>query len=270
MDGKFMPYNEKVKLGQTGLLVGRLGISSSYGAPAAAFEEAFERGCNYFTWGTFIKGRSPEMKKAIKNILGKSQRDQLVISLYTYAHNSYLTERFLITGLKELGIAYADVLILGYFPRRPSHKIIDGALGLKKKGLVRFLALTSHNRKVYPKLLKENIFDLFHIRYNAVHRGAEQDIFPYLDDNQRPGIVSFTATCWGKLLKQKKMPPGETVLSAVDCYRFVLSNPQVDVCMVGTKNLEQMREDLHALETEPLTENEMSRVKKIGDYIYQK
>ena len=30
-------------LGRTGLSVGRLGISSSYGAPAAAFEEAFER-----------------------------------------------------------------------------------------------------------------------------------------------------------------------------------------------------------------------------------
>lgn len=33
----------------THLKVGRLGISSSFGAPAAAYEAAFERGCNYFT-----------------------------------------------------------------------------------------------------------------------------------------------------------------------------------------------------------------------------
>ena len=63
-----MTFNEKRILGKTGLKVGRLGISSSFGAPVEAYEEAFEKGCNYFTWGTFIKGRSSEMKKAIKTI----------------------------------------------------------------------------------------------------------------------------------------------------------------------------------------------------------
>ena len=52
-----MIFSEKATLGRTGLRVGRLGISSSFDAPAMAFEEAFERGCNYYTWGTFIKGR---------------------------------------------------------------------------------------------------------------------------------------------------------------------------------------------------------------------
>ena len=35
-------------LGRTGLKVGRLGVACSYGAPTAAFEEAFEQGVNYF------------------------------------------------------------------------------------------------------------------------------------------------------------------------------------------------------------------------------
>lgn len=35
----------------TTLMTGRLGISSSFGASTQAYEEAFERGCNYFTWG---------------------------------------------------------------------------------------------------------------------------------------------------------------------------------------------------------------------------
>ncbi len=64
-------FNEQATLGRTGLKVGRLGISSSYGAPAAAFEEAFERGCNYFVIGSFMKGRSKEMIKAIHNIVQK-------------------------------------------------------------------------------------------------------------------------------------------------------------------------------------------------------
>jgi hypothetical protein len=48
-------FSQPVILGRTGLKVGRLGISSSYGAPAEAFEEAFERGCNYFVIGSFIR-----------------------------------------------------------------------------------------------------------------------------------------------------------------------------------------------------------------------
>lgn len=83
-----MNFREKRVLGRTGMMAGRLGISSSYGASATAFEEAFEQGCNYFTWGTFIKGRSSEMRKAIKNIKHKGKRDDLIISMYTYAHNS--------------------------------------------------------------------------------------------------------------------------------------------------------------------------------------
>ena len=39
-------------LGRTGLKVGRLGVSASYGAPTRSFEEAFEKSCNYFYWGS--------------------------------------------------------------------------------------------------------------------------------------------------------------------------------------------------------------------------
>ena len=52
-------------LGRTGLKVGPLGVAASYGAPVEAFEEAFERGCNYFYWGS--KRRSG-MRKAIMNL----------------------------------------------------------------------------------------------------------------------------------------------------------------------------------------------------------
>jgi aryl-alcohol dehydrogenase-like predicted oxidoreductase len=265
-----MNFKEKIKLGKTNLQVGRVGISSSFGAPAKAFEEAFDRGCNYFTWGTFIKGRSGQMKEAIQNIINKGQRDQLVIASLTYAHNAYLSEAFLNKGLKSLGTDFVDVLILGYFSKRPSQKIIDGALKLKEKGMVRFLGITSHNRKIFPQLYKEGLIDLFHIRYNAAHRGAERDVFPLLNEKDRPGIVSFTATCWKRLINPKKMPPNEKPLTSVDCYRFVLSNPSVDICMMGTKNIDQMRENLKVLESEPLTAAELERMRKIGDYVYGK
>ena len=69
-----MNFQEKTTLGRTGLKTGRLGIASSYGAPAEAYEEAFDRGCNYFMVGSFLRGRSGEMVKAIRNICRKGKR----------------------------------------------------------------------------------------------------------------------------------------------------------------------------------------------------
>jgi aryl-alcohol dehydrogenase-like predicted oxidoreductase len=148
-----------VTLGQTGIKVGRLGVAASYGAPAKAFEGAFERGCNYF-------------------------------------------------------------------------------------------------------------YDIFHVRYNAAHRGAENEVFAELQDEARPAVVSYTATRGGQLLNPKKMPPREQPMRASDCYRFALSNPAVDVCMCGPKNTAQMREALGSLDLGPLNENELKRVRKIGDWVH--
>ena len=62
-----MDKNRFRLLGRTGLKVGRLGVACSYGAPTAAFEEAFEQGVNYFYWGSM---RKESMARAIRNING--------------------------------------------------------------------------------------------------------------------------------------------------------------------------------------------------------
>lgn len=213
------------------------------------------------------------MKKAIRNLTSEGRRDRLVLVTLTYAHNNFLTEHYLRKGLRAAATDYADVLLLGYFNKRPPQKLLDGALRLKELGLIRFVGLTTHNRKLVPELHREGLFDVIHFRYNAAHRSAEADIFPFVTnqetkDGERPGMVSFTATRWGKLLRANKMPAGEPPLTAAECYRFVLSNPGVDVCMMGAKNKEQMQENLRVLEQGPLTEQELERVWKIGDHVY--
>jgi predicted aldo/keto reductase-like oxidoreductase len=263
-----MEFDEKIVFGRTGLKVGRLGIASGYWAPANAIEEAFERGCNYLTWGTFVKGYSPHMRQALRNIVGKGQRDRLVLAMFSYAHQSFLTEHFFRKGLKAAGLDYADVLILGGFYRPPSKRVVDGAIRLKEDGLVHFLGISSHKRHLLAGLLKDKTFDVFHLRYNAVHRGVEADIFPSIPSENRPGIVSFTGTAWGKLLNPGKMPAGEKVPDAVDCYRFILSNPAVDVCMAGPRTIDQMRQNLEILRHGSMTDEELARMRRIGDHIY--
>jgi predicted aldo/keto reductase-like oxidoreductase len=253
-------------LGQTGLRVGRLGVAASYGAPAAAFEEAFENGCNYFYWGSLRKNG---MRQAIASICRQGKRDELVVLVQSYSRSPFLMEVFLKKALKSLNIDFADILLLGWHNQRPSPKILDRCLRMKAAGLFRFLAISSHNRLLFPQLAGGDVFDIFHLRYNAAHRGAETEVFDKLKDKGRPGIVSYTATRWGHLLNPKKVPRDEKPPSASDCYRFVLSNPNVDICMCGPRSRSQMKEALRSLELGPLPEEELARLRKIGDHVHE-
>ena len=252
-------------LGGTGLKVGPLGMAASYGAPVEAFEEAFDRGCNYFYLGG--GWRKAAMKQAIRNICGRGQRDKLVIAIQSYARFGYLMEWVLKSRLRSMGLERADILVLGWHNRRPSSGLVKRAQAMKAKGLCRYLAMSGHQRKLFPQMDADGQFDLFHVRYNAAHRGAEQEVFPHLQGDDRPGIVSYTATRWGQLLNPNKMPPTDTVPAPGDCYRFALSNPAVAVCLCGPKNVDQMRDALPALELGPLDGRDMERMKRIGDYV---
>jgi len=245
-------------LGRTGLRVGPLGVAASFGAPASAFEEAYERGCNYFYWGSI---RKKGMRDAIRNLCGQGKREDLVIVVQSYSRSVSLMQAFLERALKSLALDHADILLLGWHNKVPAKRIIDKAVAMKEKGRFRFLGLSGHNRSLFPRLAESGIFDLFHVRYNAAHRGAEQEIFPHIQGEARPGTVSYTATRWGQLL-------GEGPPSASDCYRFVLSNPEVDVCVCGPKDQAQMREGLRTLELGPLNPEELGRMRKIGDYVH--
>jgi aryl-alcohol dehydrogenase-like predicted oxidoreductase len=254
-------------LGTTGLEVGPLGLAASYGAPAEAFEAAFDKGCNYFYLGS---GRHRAgMRRAIRSLCRRGQRDRLVVAIQSYARFGFLMEWFFKRNLRSLGLEQADILILGWHNRRPAPGLLKRAREMRAKGLCRFLAMSGHQRKLFPQMAAEGQFNLFHVRYNAAHRGAEKEIFPHLQGDDRPGIVSYTATRWGQLLNPKKMPPGESLPAPSDCYRFVLSNPAVDVCLCGPRNMDQMRAALSALELGPLGEEDMERMKRIGDYVHQ-
>jgi aryl-alcohol dehydrogenase-like predicted oxidoreductase len=257
-----------VRLGRTGLLVGRLGVGASYGVPARAIQRAFhEFGVNYFYWGSM---RRDGMKAAIR-ALSPGRRDRFVVALQSYDRTGPLMRVFVERGLKALGLEAADVLILGWRQSYPSKRVIEAAVKLRDEGKVRFLAMSSHHRPLLGDMARragDLPIDIYMFRYNAAHRGAERDIFPYLADEGRPGVTCYTATRWGQLLQKRRMPPGERPMTASECYRFVLTNPKADLCIAGPADEEQMDEALRALDGGPLSEEEMARVRRIGDFVH--
>jgi aryl-alcohol dehydrogenase-like predicted oxidoreductase len=103
-----------------------------------------------------------------------------------------------------------------------------------------------------------------------VHPGAEREVFPLVAANgNRLGVVAFTATSWRQLLNPKRVPPEERVPTATDCYRFVLSNPGVDVCMTGPSNEAHAAEALRAIELGPMSPDELAWMRRVGDFIHK-
>jgi predicted aldo/keto reductase-like oxidoreductase len=259
---------ERVQLGRTGFSVTRLGIASSYGTDEAMVEEAVARGVNYLYWGAL---RTQRMAEGIKKV-ARRNRDDLIIVVHTLARTVSSINRVVHKSMKRLGVDYLDVLLLGMgrYPQGPRSRLIEHADKLKDDDLIRALAISSHHRLLFPELEKAKHFDIFHVRYNAAHRGAEKEVFDGLSQSGGPGIVSFTSTRWGSLLNPANMPPGESPPPAADCYRFVLSHPHVHVAVCGPNSMKQFTEDLTALELGPMSEEEMQRMRRIGDSVYKK
>jgi aryl-alcohol dehydrogenase-like predicted oxidoreductase len=103
-----------------------------------------------------------------------------------------------------------------------------------------------------------------------VHAGAERDVFPHLPQEKPPGIVAFTATSWKQLLDPRRVPDGERVPTAADCYRFVLSNPAVHVCMTGPAKSEHVDQAIRALAQGPMSGDELAWMRRVGQAIYGK
>lgn len=260
-------FRESTTLGRTGLQVSRIGIGSGYGVPSHAIERAYhEHGVNYFFWSS---PRRKGMEEAVRH-LSRTEREKMVVVLQTYDHIGLFMHHFIEKGLKSLKIEFADILILGWFNHIPNERVLNAALELKKEGKIRFIGMSGHNRPVFGQLAQQNntAIDVYMVRYNAVNRGAEEDVFPHLSGKNRPGIVTYTTTCWGKLLKASKMPHGKSPLTSTDCYRFALSNKNVDLCLTGPKNQDEMDEALRTLDSSSLSNNEMEHIKYIGDYIH--
>ena len=265
-------FLERRDVGRTGMQTARLGIGSSFDAPATAIEEAFEHGINYLYWGTV---RRPEFARAMVN-LSKRHRDELILTIQSYSRDADSIEGEVEEALQTAGLECFDFLLLGNWSEVPEDAFVEVFERLRERGKVRFVSISSHNRPMLQKLLSgyptgDSPYELLMLRYNAVHRGAERDVFPFVPGTgPRPLIVAYTATRWKHLLDPDKMPPGEQPLSARDCYRYSLSHPSVDMVLCGPASAEQMREALQALEAGPLEAEERERIERIGAHLYRR
>jgi hypothetical protein len=246
-------------LGRTGLPVSPLGLAGSHGLGADAVERAFhELGVRYFHAGD----AGPGFKEGIRRLVRAGQRDRMVIAGGAVVPTGRSVRREWERAAGELGIDRFDVWIL-YWVR--AHVYVTGQTWpamrrLQAEGKARALAISCHDRPLAWRLHEELGLDVLMLRYNAAHRGAEEQIFARLPA-ERPGVVVYTVTRWVRPAR------GEPALSAPDCYRFALSRPEVDVALTSPASWEELVANAAGVAAGPLGAPALAQARRLGDAV---
>lgn len=254
-------------LGRTGIDVTPLGLSASYFPGKKTVYTAAEEGINLF----FAFGIDMQMTRSLRALM-RSHREKfvLVTGAYNYVWWAQDVRKAFEKRLRQFKTDYIDVfLFMGVMkPAEFTPKVHEDLLKLKEERKVRAIGLSCHNRPFLGKLAADGNMDTLMLRYNAAHRGAERDIFPHLAAHN-PGVISYTATRWTALLRRPKAWPKDArVPTAGECYRFVLSNPNVHAVLTAPRSERELRENIAAVQQGPLHDEDMKFMREFGDAVY--
>ena len=251
-------------LAKLGTPVCRVGLSATYRPGRVTVHKALDEGLNYFLYFGFDN----QMVRVLRDTIGP-RREQYVLATggYNWWGWHEPLRRTLERRLRQMRTDYIDVFhFFGVTQRKYfTPQVRDELQAVRESGLVRAISVSTHDRALAAELVRDEVLDAIMIHYNAGSRGAETEIFPALPASN-PAVVGFTATRWRSLLRRPKGWTGD-VPSAGMCYRFVLSNPRVNVCLMAPGNLRQFEENLAAIRRGPLDESELKFMRTFGDAV---
>ena len=255
-------------LGKLRSPVCRIGLSATYRPGRATILRALDEGLNYFFYFGFDSQMTAVLRDAIH-----ARRDQYILATgaYNYIFGHQNLRRALEKRLRQMHTDYIDIFhFLGVTKARQfTPQVREELQAVRESGLVRGVGISTHDRKLAAQLAREGTVDAITIRYNAAHRGAETEIFARLPESN-PAVVSYTATRWTALIRRPRgYPKDGRVPTAGMCYRFVLSNPAVHVCLMAPSNLRQFETNLAEIRRGPLDEDEMQFMRDFGGVVYE-
>jgi len=252
----------------------RMGVAGNYGITADDVPWAADQGVNYWLYGASFR----KITAGLKDIL-KADRERHVLAFLGMGAFGWQVRKSVEGTLKKLGTDYLDVFKLGWLGKtsRYAPGILDELQKLKEEGKIRAIGTSIHDRQRAGRLAEDSPLDVFMIRYNAKHPGAEKDIFPHLATRE-PAVIAYTALAWQQLIRPVKgieMPPypgseQAPPLTPALCYRFVLSSPHVHVAITGPKDRAQLKANLDCMQQGPLSDEQMAWVREYGRQLKSK
>jgi hypothetical protein len=265
-------------LGKTGRTVSRLGFGGAtaglkdYGGPydpadagdrkgvQDALAKALELGINYFDNAPGYGNGAGE--KIFGEVLAGAEREALFVATKTAMVEADEVEASLAASLENLRCDHVDLLQIHGTAYTEDHLetflasggTLDGLHRCRSKGLVRHLGFSveAMNSPCY-RLLECGEFDVVQICYNLLFQHPYDPYWPsgaiYEARDRKLGIVAMRSATSGIFQKWVELVNPENRFDYTPALlQFQLSNPLVDVALVGMRSVSQVEANVAATE----------------------
>jgi uncharacterized protein len=123
--------------------------------------------------------------------------------------------------------------------------------------------VSGHDNQALVRALKSGRFDVVYGRYNPLSRQVASSVIP-LSRRLHRGFVAISALAWGIFSVPAERfsfrIDGRSVPVATTAFRYVLSDPGVDVALAGVRTAEELDELAALLSLPALTAEERAQV----------
>jgi hypothetical protein len=235
---------------------------------------AFDAGVNFFFvtadmhWPLYEK-----LRRGLELLFerGGGVRDEVVVGVVSYVtqpefcHAPFHEVVAAIKGLERVDLAIAggayaaDLLVrLGeYRAHQPEREPASRAIGA-----------SFHDRRAGVLALNHGLIDIGFLRYNPLHRGAEEEVFPQLSKGSPALLYNFKST-HGYLSEPDSaalgLGPSHWRPHITDYYRYALSRPEMDGILCALNEPEQVTELIDALERGALNEDQTQYLNDLAE-----
>ena len=225
-----------------------------------AMRTAYRMGVNYFdTAAGYGHGLSERIYgEALEGI----PKESIFLATKTGPCSGDAARASLEKSLKNLRRDWIDLIqIHGIYRSDDEGQQILGRGGMaealekaKAEGLVKYIGFTQETQNIaLYRLIRSGRFDVMQVQYNLLFQHPYEPSFKtgcmYEAEEQKLGIVTMRTLTSGVFQRWiQKANPGNTFDYSAALLQFNLSNPLVDVCLLGMHNAEQVKTNVKICE----------------------
>jgi predicted aldo/keto reductase-like oxidoreductase len=239
-------------------------VGGAYCLTPEGYRAALDCGVNYVDAARAYRDGKDE------EVIGEAligRRQNIILGTKTLQRGAQGARGELEYSLKMLRTDYVDIWSM-HAINSPSEReqifapggAYEAALKAKEDGLIRWIGVTGHNWEEVGKCVATGLFDTCLCWYNCAMKEPETLVFPAADQHNT-GILIMKATFTEKLIEYRW-----PTIFPWDFYYYVLTNPAVDVVLMGLRNITQFRDIASALERHiGMSDSKLKYMEAYGD-----